>query len=127
MLRNYPVHPTVAVRDLTRARAFYERTLGFVPAFEFPGGVFYDCAHGTRLMLYESEFAGTNRATYASFVVKDLAEMVADLKKKGVVFETYDLPGFDKTSSIATMDDYSSAWFKDTENNIVAISQMAEE
>lgn len=127
MLNNYPVHATLAASDLTRARGFYEKTLGFKPAREFPDGVLYDCAHGTRLLLYRSDFAGTNKATYATFLVKDIEAMVADLKKKGVTFETYALPGFDKATSVATMGPLRTAWFKDTEGNILAVGQAPDE
>jgi hypothetical protein len=48
---------------------------------------------------------------------------VADLKARGVVFEEYDTPGFKTVNSIATGGGAKTAWFKDSEGNILAISQ----
>src|SRR5262249_39549810 len=67
MLANSPVVAVVAVSDMEGARAFYSETLGLRPAeAEEPGGILYECAPGSQLLVYESGFAGGNRATAAS-------------------------------------------------------------
>jgi hypothetical protein len=48
---------------------------------------------------------------------------VAELKARGVVFEEYDMPGIKMRNSIATGGGAKTAWFKDSEGNIMAISQ----
>jgi hypothetical protein len=40
-----------------------------------------------------------------------------------VVFEEYDMPGIKTVNSIATAGGAKTAWFKDSEGNILAISQ----
>ena len=125
MLNNFPIHSAIAAKDMDRARAFYEKALGFVPTSVSPGGVFYAAAGGTRFLVYPSQMAGTNQATYAGFEVNDLEKEVKDLKSRGVVFESYDMPQFDKATSIATFGPVRSAWFKDSEGNILGVVQIA--
>ena len=48
---------------------------------------------------------------------------VADLKSRGVVFEEYDFPNLKTQNGIATAGNAKSAWFKDSEGNILAIIQ----
>jgi hypothetical protein len=43
---------------------------------------------------------------------------------KGVVFEEYDMPGIKMVDNIATYGNVMSAWFKDTEGNILEIGQI---
>jgi hypothetical protein len=40
-----------------------------------------------------------------------------------VVFEEYDMPGIKMQNSIATGGGAKTAWFKDSEGNIMAVSQ----
>jgi hypothetical protein len=53
----------------------------------------------------------------------DVEAEVADLKARGVKFEEYDMPGLTMKNSIATGGGAKTAWFKDTEGNILAVSQ----
>jgi len=111
--------------NVTRARAFYEQKLGFRPSEEVAGGVVYNFAGGTACFLYPTQNAGTNRASQAFWKVKDVEREVAELKSRGVTFEEYDLPGMKTVNSIATAGGAKSAWFKDTEGNVLAIVQDA--
>ena len=52
-----------------------------------------------------------------------MAAEVAELKSRGVRFEEYDMPGMPMKDSIVTGGGAKTAWFKDTEGNIMAISQ----
>ena len=51
-------------------------------------------------------------------------DYAADLKSRGVVFESYDFPGFDKETGIAEHDSVRSAWFKDSEGNTLILHQL---
>jgi hypothetical protein len=76
--------------------------------------------------VYPSASAGTNQATAVEFRVNDVEAEKKDLESKGVTFENYDIPGVKTVNGIVTLPDGSkAAWFKDTENNIVAISNIA--
>lgn len=123
MLRNAAVHAYIPVADMDRARKFYEKKLGLKAKEESPGGVIYDCGKGTWFFLYKSMGAGTSKASQAFWEVDDVGAEVAELKARGVIFEEYDMPGIKTVNSIATGGGAKTAWFKDSEGNILAISQ----
>lgn len=123
MLSKSQIIAYVPVSDLARARKFYEDKLGFRPTDTSPVGVMYESGKGSRFFAYVSEGAGTSKASTAFFDVPDVEAEVADLKKRGVVFENYDAPEYATVNGIATGGGAKTAWFKDTEGNILAVSQ----
>ena len=123
MLQKSPMFAYLPVKDLSRARQFYEQKLGFKPKRELGGGVVYEFAGATACFMYPTPNAGTSRASQAFWQVEDVEREVAELKSKGVVFEEYDMPGLKTEKGIATGGGAKSAWFKDTEGNILAIVQ----
>jgi catechol 2,3-dioxygenase-like lactoylglutathione lyase family enzyme len=123
MLKNAPIVPYIPVSDVARARKFYEEKIGLIPLEEYAGGVIYECGKGSWVFMYPSGGAGTSKASTAFWEVNDIAAEVAELKARGVVFEEYDMPGIKTVNSIATGGGAKTAWFKDTEGNILAISQ----
>jgi catechol 2,3-dioxygenase-like lactoylglutathione lyase family enzyme len=123
MLKNARIVPYIPVADVARARGFYEGKLGLAPKELYAGGVIYECGSGSWVFMYPSAGAGTSKASTAFWAVEDVAGEVAELKKRGVVFEEYDFPGIKMEGSIASGGGAKTAWFKDTEGNILAISQ----
>ena len=123
MLQDSPMYSYLPATDVARARAFYEQRIGLRPSEEIAGGVAYKFAGGTACFLYPTKNAGTNRASQAYWQVKDVEREVAELKARGVTFEEYDVPGMKTVNSIATAGGAKTAWFKDTEGNILAIVQ----
>jgi catechol 2,3-dioxygenase-like lactoylglutathione lyase family enzyme len=123
MLTNAAIVPYIPVSNVARARKFYEGTLGLIPKEEYAGGVIYECGNGSWVFMYPSPGAGTSKASTAFWAVDDVAAEVAELKARGVVFEEYDMPGIKMVNSIATAGGAKTAWFKDTEGNILAVSQ----
>ena len=115
---------TLPVSDLPKAREFYEKTLGLTFAEERPDGLRFT-AGTAELLVYPSQFAGTNQATAAGLEVADIDAAVQELRGRGVTFEQYDFPGL-KTdeNGIAELGGIRGAWFKDPDGNIVAIAQM---
>ena len=123
MLKNARIVPYIPVANVARARTFYEEKIGLVAKEEYAGGVVYECGDGSWVFMYPSAGAGTSRASTAFWAVDDVIAEVAALRKKGVVFEEYDMPGLKTVNGIATGGGAKTAWFKDTEGNILAISQ----
>jgi catechol 2,3-dioxygenase-like lactoylglutathione lyase family enzyme len=123
MLLNAPMIPYIPVADVERAREFYEQIVGLVPKQEYAGGVIYECGKGSWVFLYPSAGAGTSKASQAFWQVDDVVAEVAELRARGVVFEEYDMPGLKTEDGIATGGGAKTAWFKDTEGNIMAVSQ----
>jgi predicted enzyme related to lactoylglutathione lyase len=122
MLRTAPIRVYLPASNVARAREFYEQNVGLVPKEVYSGGVIYECG-GTEAFLYPTTNAGTSQASQAYWQVDDVEAEVNELKKRGVVFEEYDMPGITMKNSIATGGGAKTAWFKDTEGNILAISQ----
>jgi catechol 2,3-dioxygenase-like lactoylglutathione lyase family enzyme len=124
MLKDAQVMATVAVRDLAQARRFYEGQLGLSP--DGPGEeamAAYRCG-GALLLVYESQFAGTNRATAATWAIASgLEELVRSLQAKGVTFEQYDLPDTVREGVIHRGGGRSVAWCKDPDGNILCFAQ----
>ena len=123
MLANARIHTTLPAGDLERAKAFYADKLGLTPATETPAGAFYEI-NGSRFFLFASGGAASGTHTQIGFAVDDIAATVDELKQRGVQFEEYDFPGFDKTTSISSVGGVQSAWFKDTEGNLLGIVQL---
>ena len=123
MLKNARIVPYIPVANVARARKFYEEKIGLVAKEEYAGGVVYECGDGSWVFMYPSAGAGTSRASTAFWAVNDVVAEVAALRKKGVVFEEYDMPGLKTVNGIATGGGAKTAWFKDTEGNILAVSQ----
>ena len=118
--------PMIAVKDLDRARKFYEETLG-LQAKETMGGEVLEVTSGeTMINVYRSEFAGTNKATALTFDVADIAREVRDLKDKGVFFERYDMPGLAQQGDVYVAEGMKTAWFKDPDGNILSLFEGAE-
>jgi predicted enzyme related to lactoylglutathione lyase len=122
MLSSAPIRAYIPASDVQRARRFYERAIGLKPKEEYAGGVIYECG-GTEVFLYETDNAGTSKASQAYWQVADVEAEVSDLKALGVVFEEYSIPGIEMKNSVATAGGAKTAWFKDSEGNILAISQ----
>ncbi len=124
MIGDHTPVPTLAVKDLGKAREFYEGVLGLEPGPDMPGGVAYKAGSGG-LFVYESEFAGTNQATAMMMEVPEGAfdEQISDLRGKGVTFETYDMPETEWQDGVATMSmgdsSFRSVWFRDPDGNIL--------
>jgi catechol 2,3-dioxygenase-like lactoylglutathione lyase family enzyme len=113
---------TVAVRDLNAAKKFYEGTLGLKPAdSQEPEALTYE-AGGAKLLVYRSQYAGSNKATATTWVIgKDMEKVVQGLRGKGVAFEHYNLPGLTVKGDIHEGGGIKAAWFKDPDGNIHAL------
>ena len=123
MLQRSPMYAYLPVSDIDRARTFYEQKLGFKPKQELFGGVVYEFGEHTACFMYPTPNAGTSKASQAFWQVGDLEREVAELKARGVKFEEYDMPGIKTKDGIANTGGAKSAWFKDSEGNILAVVQ----
>ena len=124
MLGKADAMPMVAVKDLDRARKFYEDTLGLSEVDDFGEG-FILKSGDTKFSIYRSEYAGTNKATAVSFSVgDDIEQTVQTLKAKGVQFEKYDMPEIKHQGELHVAGDMKAAWFKDPDGNIFGLTNQ---
>jgi catechol 2,3-dioxygenase-like lactoylglutathione lyase family enzyme len=122
MLGSKDALATIAVRDIEAAKKFYDGTLGLKLAdSQEPEALVYKSGN-SRVLVYQSQYAGTNKATAATWGVGDEIEgVVQTLKAKGVVFEHYDLPGMTRKGDVHVGGNLKAAWFKDPDGNILAL------
>jgi mannose-6-phosphate isomerase-like protein (cupin superfamily)/catechol 2,3-dioxygenase-like lactoylglutathione lyase family enzyme len=112
-------------RDVERARAFYADKLGLTPFGEYNNHLYYEL-EGSLFMVYPSGGAASGTHDQLGFVVDDLGSTVATLRADGVVFEEYEpLPGASASDGIMDFGGVRSAWFKDSEGNLLSIAEFA--
>jgi catechol 2,3-dioxygenase-like lactoylglutathione lyase family enzyme len=112
----------LAVSDLQRARDFYENTLGLKAVQEPPGSILYRSGDSF-VLVYPSEYAGTNQATAVMWALgDDFDSIIQALKDKGVTFEHYDdLPEATRDGDVHQMGDLRGVWLKDPDGNILSL------
>lgn len=112
----------VAVKDLEVAKKFYEKTLGLEQVDSEDHEVIIFKSGNSRLLVYRSQYAGTNQATAVTWMVgENVEDIVQALKDKGVSFEHYDMPGIKREGDLHIAGDMKVAWFKDPDGNILNI------
>ncbi len=125
MLKDHDSSAIVAVADLGRARAFYGGTLGLEPAGEGgEEGVLVYRTGATRLVVYESRHAGSNRANAVVWGVGgELDSIVAALEAAGAGFEHYPEIGR-LEGNVHHAGGMKLVWLKDPDGNILHLNSM---
>ena len=122
MLSQRRAHTTLPSSDLEALRPFYEDVLGFTQKAVRPGAVVYDAGAGTIFAISRSGVPAAGSHTQMAFTVDDLEAEVADLRARGVVFETYESPP--TIDGIARIGPGRAAWFQDPQHNLLALVQL---
>ena len=125
MLKDHDSSAIVAVADLERARAFYGGLLGLEPVEEGgEEGVLVYRTGATRLIVYRSDHAGTNRANAIVWGVgAELDSIVAALEAKGAKFEHY--PDLGRLEGhVHHAGGMKLVWLQDPDGNILHINSM---
>jgi catechol 2,3-dioxygenase-like lactoylglutathione lyase family enzyme len=123
MLSNSAVTTMLPVRNMERARTFYEGCLGLQPGGLRPDGKFVYHVGGTTLALFPKPEGTKADHTAISFRVTDIAASVDELKRAGVSFEDYDFPELKTVNHVCVLGAEKAAWFKDTEGNYLCIHE----
>lgn len=124
MISNIAIQPVLPAADIERARNWYSDKLGLEPVSANPFGDLRYRAGQVEFLVYQTELAGTNKATAAGFSLENFDEVVAFLRSNGVTFEHVDFGEMGATVDgvITTPDGQKAAWFKDSEGNTFALS-----
>lgn len=125
MLGDHRTHTTIPAEDLDRAIRFYADKLGLVPVRQESTRAWYETGEGTRFYLYRTSGRPSGSHTQIAFTVDDIDREVAELKRRGVEFQEYDLPNLKTVNSIATVGEDRAAWIRDSEGNVLGIAQLA--
>jgi catechol 2,3-dioxygenase-like lactoylglutathione lyase family enzyme len=125
MFENAAFYAVLPASDLDRARSFWHDTFGIDPVddgFEEGDAEMFEIG-GTRVLVYETQFAGTAQNTALGIDSDDFDRDFADLKAKGVTFNDYDLPGIKTVDGVIELGGMRTAWFNDSEGNIIALGE----
>src|SRR5258706_16004041 len=111
------------VKDMDRARTFYEVALGMEALGGKPDGKFVYRCGGTEIALFPKPEGTKAEHTALSFEVDDIAAAIAQLKARGVRFADYDFPGLKTEQHVCVLGAEKAAWFEDTEGNILCLHE----
>lgn len=124
LLRNRPSSAIVAVSDIAKARKFYSETLGLEAAADEAEMLTYRTGD-TELIVYPSEFAGTNKANAVAWSGgEDFDGIVEQLRDRSVTFETYPDLGMKVSNGVHESGSFKGVWFKDPDGNILHVTNM---
>ena len=122
MLGDREAVATLAVKDLAVAKKFYEGALGLKLVSSQENEALTYKSGSSTVFVYRSQYAGTNKATAANWLVgNDIERVVQGLVERGVAFEHYDMPGMTRNGHVHIAGDLKVAWFKDPDGNILAL------
>lgn len=129
-LKDAKVATRLPAQDLRRARAWYAEKLGLDPSEEREGGLLYKIG-AAEFALFESSGQSEGAFTQMAFTVSDIRGEMAELRNRGVEFETYDDPNFRTKDGIVEISgNYPSkgggeraCWFRDSEGNLLGMGQ----
>ena len=124
MLTHSPATTILPVRDLARAREFYQQQLGLTPkGLQQDGKFLFALGDGGTLALFPKPDGTKAEHTAVSFRVGDIRAAIAELKARGVVFDDYDLPDFKTVEHVCVLGSEKAAWFRDPEGNILCLHE----
>ncbi len=121
MLNGTDAIATIAVKNLKAATDFYEGKLGLSRGPATEDMVITYKSGNSSVLVYESQFAGTNQATALTWAVDDVDAETKALKAKGITFEHYNFPGITLEGDVHVMGNRRNSWFKDPDGNILSI------
>jgi catechol 2,3-dioxygenase-like lactoylglutathione lyase family enzyme len=119
----------IPVKDLERARQFYEKFLGLEIVAEglsgpFNPGILLQAGGSTQIFLFQRNHINADH-TLISFLVEDIQQEVNELKARGIKFEEYNTLQLKTVDGIAEFGNLKGAWFNDSEGNNVEIAQIS--
>lgn len=120
MLESEDAIATVSVKNLQTAAQFYEGKLGLRKVGDEMQVLVYQTGKSS-IIVYQSQFAGTNQATAVTWQVDDVDGAVRALKEKGIAFERYEFPDVEHEGDVHVFGNIRNAWFKDPDGNILSI------
>jgi predicted enzyme related to lactoylglutathione lyase len=126
MLTQAPVTTILPVKDMDRARNFYEKKLELEPrGFAADGNYLFGCGGNAQIALITKPEGTKAEHTALSFEVTGIERVIAQLEARGVVFEDYDFPNLKTVDHVCVLGSDKAAWFKDSEGNYLCVHEGA--
>ncbi|TDC42433.1 VOC family protein [Micromonospora sp. KC213] len=119
LLGGSPAFSGFSVDDIPAAKRFYAETLGLDVAEEH-GMLHLRLAGGREVLVYPKPEHQPATYTVLNFPVDDIEQAVAELRGRGVRFETYD---YVDAQGIHRGEGPPIAWFRDPAGNILSVLQ----
>jgi len=115
-----------ATSNTTKARKFYEETLGltFVSADQF---ALVLEANGTMLRIQKVDQVNPHRYTVLGWKVVDILTEVQTLSQRGVLFARYEGMDQDENGIWTAPSKARIAWFTDPDGNILSLTEFSRE
>ena len=112
------------VKDMNRAREFYEKKLGLEPkGFAADGNYLFACGGDAHIALITKPEGTRAEHTALSFEVTGIERVISELQSTGVEFESYDFPNLRTVDHICVLGSDKAAWFKDSEGNYLCVHE----
>ncbi|HEY0373305.1 MAG TPA: VOC family protein [Amnibacterium sp.] len=115
-------HTILPAADLARFRSYYHETLGLDPSEERNGMLVYGTGPAA-FEVYETENVGTAKNTQMVWTTDDLDAEMSRMRAAGVVFEEFEIPGMSTDKGVVETPEMRSAWFRDSEGNILCVAE----
>lgn len=124
MLTKAAVTTILPVKDMNRARHFYQNKLGLEPkGFAADGNYLFACGGDAHIALITKPDGTRAEHTALSFEVQGIERVIEELKAKGVIFEDYDFPNLKTVDHVCVLGSDKAAWFKDSEGNYLCVHE----
>ena len=124
MLGDYPIDVVLLAPDLEMSKDFYAKKVGLKVLNESPNAVTFMCGGDSHLAVSKSTVGTKDDQTQAAFRVEDIRAEVAELRRRGVRIEDYDMPSLKTVDGIADIGFAWMAWFIDPGKNCVGVMQI---
>jgi len=124
VLGDYPINVVLLATDLDAVKEFYAKKVGLKVINDNPGAVIFKCGGDSEFTVTKSTVGTKDDQTQAAFRVKDVRAEVAELRRRGVKIEDYDMPGLKTVDGIADIGFAWMAWFIDPAKNCIGMIQV---
>jgi catechol 2,3-dioxygenase-like lactoylglutathione lyase family enzyme len=122
MFKNAKAFSGFSVNDLQKAKQFYSEILGLEVSENM--GLELHIAGGNKIFVYPKPNHTPATFTILNFPVNNIEKAVEELRKKGVIFESYEGPMKTDENGIFRGGGPKIAWFKDPAGNILSVLEQ---
>lgn len=130
MLDRFPVSAVLPAQNADRARAFYRDVLGLELLSDPDDEVLtFRAGSGTTVVLTETEGRVPVKHPVVHFAVEEIDTLVPALKERGATFVPLSAGGSyaeagTRTPDVANLGTVKSAFLRDSEGNVLALTQV---